>query len=345
MELRIPKNLSKGDTIGIFTPSVPAYKFSEEKFNLGIKVIEDLGFKVKLGSLTKVRAFEGYRSGSGKARADEFMELYRDPDVKCLIATIGGMNSNSMIPYLDFSYMRENPKIVCGYSDVTSLHLSILHYAGLRTYYGPALMTWFSEWPHGDEKSINSFMNAVTTQSTYPRKLNLFKKWSNHMRDWGDGSWKTVPRDWIKNKGWKALSTGEVEGEIVLCNLNTLMSAAGTEYFPKLENRILLIEEMAAPYSRIERSLMQLKLMGVFDQIKGLVFGKPEMPNSEKAPFNLDDLLLEIIGERDYPIISEFDLSHTCPMYTLGQLAEVSIKARGDYDISFEILKPMVISL
>ena len=145
MKTLTPNALKKGDTIGIFTPSYPAYVFSEEKFLLGIKVIEDLGYQVKLGTLTNDRTEEGYRSGTGKARAEEFMSLYKDPEVKCLISTLGGMNSNSMIPYMDFDYIRENPKIVCGYSDVTSLHLSILHYSGLRTFYGPALMSWFSE--------------------------------------------------------------------------------------------------------------------------------------------------------------------------------------------------------
>ena len=342
MKLISPPALSKGDSIGIFTPSHPAYVFSEEKFLLGIKVIEELGYKVKLGILTNDRSSEGYRSGSGKERADEFMNLYKDSEVKCLISTLGGMNSNSMIPYLDFDYIRENPKLVCGYSDVTSLHLSILHYSGLRTLYGPALMSWFSEWPNGEEHTIKSFLCAVSADTKYPRELKPFPRWSKHFRDWGDGSWKTVDREWIQNKGWKVLNPGEVSGEILVCNLNTLMSAAGTEYFPNMDNRILLIEEMAAPFSKEERSLTQLKLMGVFDKISGLIIGKAEMPNSENAPFDMNELIMEIVGQRDYPIVSEFDLSHTCPMHTLSQLSKVNLVAISEYDVSFKILEPMV---
>ncbi|WP_127717144.1 S66 peptidase family protein [Halobacteriovorax sp. HLS] len=338
-----PKSLSIGDTIGIFTPSYPAYILNEEKFQLGIKVIQDLGFKVKLGSLTDQRANEGYRPASGKARADEFMALYRDPDVRCLIATLGGMNSNSMIPYLDFEYIRNNPKIVCGYSDVTSLHLSILHYSGLSTFYGPAIMSWFSEWPKGELETIESFLSAVSKDTVYPRDLTPFDKWSNHFRDWSDGSWKTQKRKWENNSGWKVLSTGDVTGEIVVCNLNTLISAAGTEYFPNVKNRILLIEEMAAPYSKEERSLTQLKLMGVFDEISGLIIGKPEVPNSENAPFDMNELIMEIVGKRDYPIVSEFDLSHTCPMHTLAQLSKVQLIAKGNYDVTFKILERMTL--
>lgn len=123
------------------------------------------------------------------------MSLYKDPEVKCLISTLGGMNSNSMIPYMDFDHILENPKIVCGYSDVTSLHLSILYYSGLRSFYGPALMSWFSEWPNGEGETIKSFLNAVSNDTNYPRNLAPFKKWSKHFRDWGDGSWKTQDRE------------------------------------------------------------------------------------------------------------------------------------------------------
>lgn len=342
MEFVIPPALGRGDTIGIFTPSHPAYVFSEEKFLLGVKVIEELGYQVKLGNLTNKRSSEGYRSGSGQARAEEFMSLYKDPEVKCLISTLGGMNSNSMIAYLDFDYIRNNPKIICGYSDVTSLHLSILHYSGLKTFYGPALMSWFSEWPNGEEETIKSFLNAVSGESTYPRELKPFSRWSKHFRDWSDGSWKNVEREWIENKGWKVLNPGEVVGEVLVCNLNTLMSAAGTEYFPNVENKLLLLEEMAAPFSKEERSFTQLKLMGVFDKISGLIIGKAEMPNSENAPFDMNDLIMEVVGKRAYPIVSEFDLSHTCPMHTLAELTKVKLTAKSGYEVSFEILESMV---
>ena len=203
-------------------------------------------------------------------------------------------------------------------------------------------MSWFSEWPDGEKETIESFLKAVSSNTQYPRELKPFKQWSKHFRDWGDGSWKTVDREWVENKGWKVLKSGEATGEIVLCNLNTLTSAAGTDYFPELENRVLLIEEMAAPFSKEERSLTQLKLMGVFDKISGLIIGKPEMPNSENAPFDMNDLIMEIVGDRDYPIISEFDLSHTCPMHTLAELSRVKVVASSGYDVYFEILDSMV---
>jgi muramoyltetrapeptide carboxypeptidase len=120
------------------------------------------------------------------------------------------------------------------------------------------------------------------------------------------------------------------------------MSAAGTKYFPDINGKILLIEEMSGPWSKEERSLRQLDLMGVFDSITGLVVGKVEIPDNEGAPFDLNELLLEVVGSRNYPIIAEFDCSHTIPMHTIGERCCVSIEASGEYDVSFQILESFV---
>lgn len=342
MNLLKPFKLNKGDTIGIFTPSTPAYCANEELFLNGLRNIEKLGFKVKLGFLTERRASQGYRSGTPQDRAKEFMDLIKDDEVKALISTIGGMNSSSMIPYLDFNLIRESRKVICGYSDVTSLHLSILKYAGLKTLYGPAIMTWFGEHPNGIEESIKSFLNASMDNSNQTRIIEPFKRWSNHFRDWSNGDWKNLPREWKENKGWKVLNPGKVNGEVVIANLNTLMSSAGTDYFPDINGKVLLIEEMSAPWSKEERSLRQLQIMGVFDKISGLIMGKVEMPNNQGATFDLNELLIEVVGKRSYPIISEFDCSHTIPMHTLGERCSVDIEANNEYDVTFKILDSFV---
>ena len=342
MKLLKPRKLQIGDTIGIFTPSSPSYIANEELFQNGIKNLEGLGYKVKLGFLTDKRASEGYRSGTPKDRAKEFMNLIEDDEVNALISTIGGMNSNSMIPYLDFNLIREKRKIICGYSDVTSLHLSILKFSGLKTLYGPAIMTWFGEYPNGIKDSVDSFIKAVSTDFSSSRDLIPFEKWSNHFRDWSNGDWKNLDRKWTNSKGWKVLNPGEVTGEIVVANLNTLMSSAGTSYFPELEGKILLIEEMSASWSQEERSLTQLKLMGVFDKISGLIMGRPEIPDNEGATFDLNELLLEVVGVINYPIISDFDCSHTVPMHTIGQRSKIYLNCVKDYDVEFKILESFV---
>lgn len=342
MELLTPHALKPGDTIGICTPSSPSYTRNPEMFDIAVGNIEKLGFKVKLGTLTKDRASQGYRSGTPEERAAEFMALVNDDEVGGIMSTIGGANSSSMIPFLDFAAIRAQCKFFCGYSDVTSLHLSILHYAGLRTIYGTAAMVWFGDYPDGIKESAESFRTAITNTSAEPRELRPFPRWSNHGRSWETGAWKTEPREWQDNRGWQVLSPGEASGEIIVANLNTLLSAAGTPYFPKLKDRILLVESMAAPFHMEERDFRQLDLMGVFHEIAGLIVGKPEFLDAEGAPFSHNELIAEVVGPRPYPIVTEFDCGHTVPMHAIGQAARVELKARGDRDVTFRLLGPLV---
>ena len=343
MELIRPKALVQGNTIGVFTPSSPSYFENEEMFACGIRNLERLGLKVKLGSLTSRRAHQGYRSGTPVDRAKELMDLVCDPEVHGIISTIGGYNSNSLIPFLDFDLIRKHSKVICGYSDVTSLHLAILKFSGLRTFYGPAAMTWFGDWPDGISESAESFWLAANNHQATPRKIAPFPRWSNHRRDWANGDWKRLPREWKPNAGWRTLIGGEAEAPVILANLSTLMSAAGTQYFPETNGKILLIESMSAGFAAEERNLRQLQLMGVFDGLAGLIVGKPEWPDAQGAPFAHNELILEIVGKnRAYPVISEFDCSHTVPMLTVAQMTPLRIRAVGDFNVDVEILEPMV---
>lgn len=343
MEFIKPPALKPGATIGIFTPSSPANVKYREKYLHGISVLKKMGFEVVEGSLTGSNKSQGYRSGTPQERALEFMELIRDPKITGMISTIGGANSSSMIPFLDFDEIRRYPKIICGYSDVTSLHLSILAYSGLRTFYGPAVMPSFGEWPDMLEDSKESFLNAVQKHSSGPRTLRPPVRWSDHLRSATNGAWKTEPRKFEENLGWKVLNPGEASAPILVANLNTLMSAAGTTYFPKLEGKILLIEEMNAPLSGEERNFRHLERLGVFDVISGLIVSKPEIYDAESAPFSYDDLLMEVVGRnRKYPIVSNFDCGHTNPTLTIAEMTKISLSAKNGYETLLTINEAMI---
>lgn len=343
MDIIKPPALRSGDTIGIFTPSSPANVKFREKYLHGIHVLKRMGFEVIEGSLTASQNSQGYRSGSPQDRATEFTELIRNPRVSCMISTIGGANSSSMIPYLDFDEIRRHPKIICGYSDVTSLHLSILSYSGLSTFYGPAVMPSFGEWPDILDETKESFLDAAQRHRSGARTLSPPKRWSSHFRNASTGAWKTEPRKFEENPGWRALNPGEATAPIVVANLNTLMTSAGTTYFPRLEGKILLIEEMSAPLAEEERDLRHLERLGVFDVISGLIVSKPEVYDPEGAPFGYDDLVMEIVGRNPkYPIVSNFDCGHTNPTLTIAEMTKVKLAAKQDYETSVTLLEPMV---
>ncbi|MFS4459247.1 S66 peptidase family protein [Bdellovibrio sp. HCB2-146] len=331
-----PKALRPGDTIGVFTPSAPSYTSNDELFTNGLEALKKQGFKIKLGSLTEKRNSQGYRSGTPEERAKEFMALIQDPEVRCLISTIGGNNSASMIPHLDFARIRQERKIICGFSDVTSLHLAILKYSGLVTVYGPSVMCWFGDW-EGISESTDWWLEAVMKHQQGSRVVVSPARWSNHLRRWDNGDWKNIPREWKTNEGWTVLNPGRVEAPVLAVNLNTLMTAAGTSYWPDLRGKVLLIEDMYAPLSRTERLLQHLKLVGGLDQIGGLIVGKPENYDQEGAPFGYDELIKEVVGPRKYPIVSNFDCSHTVPMISIPQMTPVRLTAEGQ-TAQFEFL-------
>lgn len=131
--------------IGVFSASSPISATVPSRYERGKAYLESKGFRVVNGDLYGKK--DGYRSGSIRERAEEFNQLlYRD-DVQILMASIGGMNSNAILPYIDYEYLKKHPKIIIGYSDITALLLGIYAKTGLVTFYGPALAASFGEFP------------------------------------------------------------------------------------------------------------------------------------------------------------------------------------------------------
>ncbi len=153
-KIQLPPALRHGDTIGYFSPSSPATHFAPTRYQRARSYLESKGFRLISGSLTGQA--DHYRSGSIHARADELNALIRDPDVRCIMSTIGGSNSNALLPYLDYDALIADPKIIIGYSDVTAILLGIHQMTGLVPFYGPALVASFGEMPSADATSCLS---------------------------------------------------------------------------------------------------------------------------------------------------------------------------------------------
>ncbi|MCA3086165.1 MAG: LD-carboxypeptidase [Rhodocyclaceae bacterium] len=212
-KLTLPPRLRPGACIGVFTPSSPLYVGPfEEKFRHGVAMLERAGFRVKLGSLTSSGRSEGYRSGTARDRADEILELFADREVHGLISTVGGYNTSSLVDLLDFPLIQSNPKVVCGYSDVTSLHCALMTRAGLSTFYGPAVFPSFGEWPVPPQETLESFLDAVARPWMGPRCMGRPQRWSRHFRDATNGAWKREPRMWSEGEGWTVVRPGQVQG-------------------------------------------------------------------------------------------------------------------------------------
>jgi muramoyltetrapeptide carboxypeptidase LdcA involved in peptidoglycan recycling len=242
--------------------------------------------------------------------------------VSCILFSIGGSNSSSILPYIDYEYIRQHPKIVCGYSDATAIHCALQKKARLCTFYGPALIPSFGEFPMPHDVTVASWEIQVglrgNNESYFFSQPETF---SDHFIDATKPGWKKIEREFRRNDGWKALRRGAVTAPIFAYNLNTLLALAGTEYFPELKGCILCIEQMDTDMAKEERQLNQLKLMGVLDELEGLIISKPEKFLSLNATFSYDELVLEILEgtQKQFPIVTNFDCGHTHPMLTIVQ--------------------------
>ena len=135
----LPKTLKVGDTIGVVAPSNPIIDENIEEMERARKIIEEKGFKVKY-SKNLFSNTNGY-SASAKEKAEDINSMFEDKEVKMIWCAKGGENSNSVFDYLDYEMIKKNPKIICGFSDITSITNIISAKTGLVTFSGTNFKT------------------------------------------------------------------------------------------------------------------------------------------------------------------------------------------------------------
>lgn len=316
------EKLKKGDTIGIFSPSTPITCFCPKRFTRAKNYLSNKGFNIIEGNLTGKSDF--YRSGSIKERAEELNELIRNPEVKCIMSTIGGMNSNSILPYIDYEAFKRNPKIIIGYSDVTAILLGIYAQTGINTYYGPALVASFGEVDFFVDETYKYFKELLIDNTELPYTYEPPLYWTDEYIDW-------ELQDRCKEKrenSWITVNDGIIQGRVIGGNLNTIQGIWGSKYMPEIqEGDILFIEDSLKDISDIERSFSLLKVNGVFDKISGIILGKHELFDDKKTCRKPHEVLLEVLGDKKVPFIAEFDCCHTHPMFTLPIGCKIELNA------------------
>lgn len=316
------EKLKPGDSIGIFSPSAPITYSCPKRFERAKQYLQNKGFKIIEGNLTGKQDF--YRSGSIKERAEELNNLIRNPDVKCIMSTIGGTNSNSILPYIDYEAFRRNPKIIIGYSDVTAILLAIYAQTGISTYYGPALVASFGELSPFVDYTYKYFQEITMDKTKIPYVFGTPKYWTDEYI-----SWETQDRS--KEKRENELITvyeGTVRGRVIGGNLNTIQGIWGSKYMPEIKDGdILFIEDCLKDAATIERSFSLLKVNGIFDKTSGIILGKHELFDDLKTGRKPYEILLEVLGDKKLPFIAEFDCCHTHPIMTLPIGCEIELDA------------------
>ncbi|WJE26087.1 S66 family peptidase [Bacillus cereus] len=320
--MALPTALKYGDTIGIYSPSSPVTYTSPKRFERAKLYLQKKGFHILEGSLTG--QYDYYRSGSIKDRAEELNDLIRNPNVSCIMSTIGGMNSNSLLPYIDYASFQKKPKIMIGYSDATALLLGIYAKTGIPTFYGPALVPSFGEFEPFVDCTYKYFADTLLTDQHLPYNINQPLFWSDEFINWEE---KTKEKDLLPNN-WISVIGGKAAGRIIGGNLNTIQGIWGSLYMPHIqEGDILFIEDSSKNAATLERSFSLLKINGVFDKVSGIILGKHEQFDdcgTNRKPY---EILLEVLQNQKLPFLADFDCCHTHPMITLPIGIQVAMDA------------------
>lgn len=292
----LPKRLVRGDKIGICAPAGPIH--SIEEVHEFIDILKNLGFNVKVGK--NVVGHYGYFSATDQERAQEFMELVEDDDVQAIFSIRGGWGCARMLKYLDFDVIKNNPKVIMGFSDLTTLLNAISHKTGLVTFHGPSGNSTWNDYSISYIKRLLMDAQAVS----YKNKAVI------------DATIIT-------------LASGKGSGTLFGGNLSVLASLIGSEYLPDWKGKILFLEDVNEEPYRIDRMLTQLELAGVFSNVSGIILGgfRECVPEVPERSFTLEEVFHQHFSNLKIPVYYGAQIGHIGNKYTVPVGMNVHIDA------------------
>jgi muramoyltetrapeptide carboxypeptidase len=265
-----PPALQLGDTVGIVAP---ASNVRRSDLEAGCEALRRAGYRPLF--LESILQQDLYFAGSVERRARELEELFARDDVQAVICARGGYGSNYLLEALDLEKIKAHPKIFVGYSDLTTLLTYFSDALGLITFHGPMVA---KDWTHEDGVDRVSWQAALAGTAA----------WEPHLG---------------ADSGARGLVEGTAEGVLYGGCLSLLVASLGTPYEIETEGTILLLEDVAAKPFQIDRMLMQLKLAGKLDEVRGIIFG--EMLNclqNANQGYTLEEVVLRIVGDLGVPV-------------------------------------------
>lgn len=272
-----PQILLLGDTIGVVTLGSP---LARSIIDTGIQMLTTMGYRVLLGR--HVYDADGYLAGTDQERAEDFMDMILNPEVKLILPVRGGVGVAGILPYLDFHLISQNPKIISGFSDITVLLNAVYQFANLISLQSLLLLNFNSTEP---QYNFNQFFTAVSSA--------------------------TSSREIINPPGKLLLGkvAGNVTGAIVGGNLTSFVDMLGTPYDIDTAGKILMIEETHEPINTVYRYINHLKLAGKFDDCLGIIMG--ECTNCVIAyGQTYEDLINNVMVPLGKPLLTNLSTAH-----------------------------------
>jgi muramoyltetrapeptide carboxypeptidase LdcA involved in peptidoglycan recycling len=339
-----PPALQMKDCVAIISPSAAALARFPQRAARAITALRNFGLEPVVAPNAGARL--GERAGTPRQRAEDIAWAFENPKIAGIICAIGGLNTNEILPYVDFDLIRRNPKVFVGFSDVTALLIAIYCQAGMVTFHGPALLPQWGEYPAPLEETCRAFKQICFGIASH-QVLPEFSTWTDEYLEWSESDLNG--RCLHKGAGWRWLKAGRGHGRLFGGNVDTLNVLCGTPYLdlPK-EDAIIFLEATILSEGSFRRALAQLLQAGFFASCRGILFAKynPENRSPEHRPnpnpYLLDEALMESLGHLDVPIVTGLDFGHTDPMLTLpvGVPAMISSEDRSIHILENAVHSP-----
>ena len=299
-----PGRLRPGDTVGLVNPAGAVWE------PVNVKIVAEslaaLGFKTRRGA--NLLARRGYFAGTDEQRAADLNAMFADPEVRAIHCVRGGWGCARLLPLLDWRTIAKNPKILLGFSDITALLLALHAKTGLVTFHGPVGSSQWNPFNVGSMKRVLQEAEAVTFE-------NL----------------KEIDEDdlaVVENRV-QTLHPGTARGTLLGGNLTVLTSLVGSSYLPDWEGCILFLEDVEeAPY-RIDRMLTQLRLAGILQKARAVIWGQCTgcRPGEGYGSLTVTDVLLDHLRPLGVPAWQGAMIGHVDRQFTLPVGLEVEADA------------------
>ncbi|MFP4402198.1 MAG: LD-carboxypeptidase [Candidatus Nanoarchaeia archaeon] len=324
-----PERLQMGDTIAFIAPASGLAAIVSHRLDRAKQFFEENGYNVKIyPSATKNK---GFSSDTPQNRAKDINDAFSDSDVKAIICTIGGNSSHQVLEYLDFEMIKKNPKIFCGYSDITTLHFALNTQCNMTTFYGPSAICEFGETLNLEEYTIEYFFKATSSDNKIG-KIIPSEKWTDSKNaNWLNKEDLTISREYKDNTGYEWIKEGSATGKILGGCITSMTHTKGTRYWPDFKDSILLLEtpegdqfDKGESIQNVDSLLSDLRILGMFDEIKGIVFGRG-FGYTEEEIKQLKESILFNTRDYDFPIVYGVDIGHSDPMLTIPLGVKVTI--------------------
>jgi len=303
-----PTALRPGDTVAIVAP---ASNIKRDDLEAGCEALRRAGYNpIYLNSILDKNL---YFAGSVHRRARELEDMFVRDEVRAVICARGGYGANYLLPELDLQKIAAYPKLFIGYSDITCLLTYFADAGNLVTFHGPMAA---KDWAHSDGVDLTSWQSALAS---------------------------TSPWDVPLNPEVTALASGEAEGTLYGGCLSIVVSSLGTPYEIKTAGTILFLEDLGAKPYQIDRMLMQLKLGGHLDHVRGLVFGEMlDCVQTAHQGYQLEEVIIRIVSDLGIPVAYGVRSGHvTTGNITLPFGVQAKLKVSSS-DVNLRILESAV---